>query len=111
MLIVFILFVEKDATGYVITEILKTRVGILFTISAGSVYPQLNKLEEDGLVYSEVKNLDMAFVRPNEPRKVYNLTNYGISIIDEIENLWNELIAISYLFLDEIKLEKREGKK
>ena len=109
MLIIFILFAEQDATGYVITETLRSRIGLLFTISAGSVYPQLNKLEEDGLIYSEVKSLDSAFVRPDEPRKVYNLTNYGREIIDEIEQLWNELSSLTYIFVEDMKLVKREG--
>jgi DNA-binding PadR family transcriptional regulator len=109
MLIIFILFVESDITGYVITENLKSRIGLLFTISAGSVYPQLNKLEEDGIIYSETKNIDMAYIRPNEPRKVYNLTKYGLSIIKEIESLWYELIALTNTYLDEIRIIKKEG--
>ena len=109
MLIIFILFVEKDATGYVITERLKSRIGLLFPVSAGAVYPQLNKLEEDGLIHSEMKNLDNAFVRPNEPRKVYNLTNYGITIMSEVEKLWDELTEFMHMFLDDIKVVKEEG--
>ena len=109
MLIIFYLSVNRDATGYVITETLKTRLDSLFTISAGSVYPQLNKLEEDGLVKSEIKFLDIASVRPNEPRKVYNLTNYGLSILTEIKQLWNELFAITHMFLEEFNLIKDEN--
>lgn len=109
MIIVFILYVEKDCTGYTITESLRTRIGSLFTISAGSVYPQLNKLEEDGIVYSEIKIGDSTIVRPNEPRKYYALTDYGISIIDEVQALWFELIALTNTFLDEIKVIKKEG--
>lgn len=109
MIIVFILYVEKDCTGYTITESLRTRVGSLFTISAGSVYPQLNKLEEDGIVYSEIKSVDSSFVRPNEPRKFYYLTKYGLSIIDEVQALWFELITSTNTFLDEIKIIKEEG--
>ncbi len=109
MTIIFILFTEKDCTGYTITESLRTRIGSLFTISAGSVYPQLNKLEEDGIVRSEIKNVGSASVRPDEPRKVYELTQYGISVIDEVKELWLELIALSNTFLDEIKIIKKEG--
>ena len=109
MLIIFYLSVNRDATGYVITETLKTRLDSLFTISAGSVYPQLNKLEEDGLVKSEIKFLEIASVRPNEPRKVYNLTNYGLSILTEIKQLWNELFAITHMFLEEFNLIKDEN--
>ena len=107
--IIFLLYVEKDCTGYTITESLRTRIGSLFTISAGSVYPQLNKLEEDDIVYSEIRSIDSAFVRPNEPRKVYSLTTYGLSIINEVQSLWFELIALTNTFLDEIRIIKEEG--
>ena len=103
MLIIFILFTEKDATGYAITENLKSRLGIIFAISAGSIYPQLNKLEEDGLIKSEVKYLSFTDIRPNEPRKVYNITNYGRSIVVELENLWNELNVFTFTYLDELR--------
>lgn len=110
MLIILYLFTEQDATGYVITEKLKERIGSLFTISAGAVYPQLNKLEEDGLVDSKIKYLKEASIRPNEPRKVYNLTIYGKTLIDEIISLWDEIRANAMPFLDEIKLVKEEDK-
>lgn len=109
MLIIFILYSEHDATGYTITENLKTKLSFLFTISAGSVYPQLNKLEEDGLVQSEIKYLTNADIRPKEPRKVYNLTDYGKSILSELETLWNELNALTYTYLDELRITREEN--
>ena len=109
MTIVFILYTTKDCTGYTITENLRTKLGSLFTISAGTVYPQLNKLEEDGIVYSEKKSTESAVVRPDDPRKVYQLTKFGLSIIDEVQDLWTELIRLSDSYIDEINIIKEEG--
>ena len=109
MIIVFILYIEKDCTGYTITDSLRTKLGSLFTISAGSVYPQLNKLEEDGIVYSEIKNSDSAVIRPNETRKIFKLTKFGLSIINEVQDLWFELTELTDSFIEEIKIIKEEG--
>lgn len=109
MTIIFILYINKDCTGYTITENLRTKLGSLFTISAGSVYPQLNKLEEDGIIYSRIKIIDSAQVRPDDPRKVYQLTKFGLSIIDEVQDLWSELITLSNSYIEEINIIKEEG--
>lgn len=109
MIIVYILFTEKNCTGYIITESLRSRLGSLFTISAGTVYPQLNKLVEDGILHSETKIVNSAFVRPNEPRKVYQLTKYGLSIVNELQDYWFELIALTNTFLEDVKTTSEES--
>ncbi|HLI86524.1 MAG TPA: PadR family transcriptional regulator [Bryobacteraceae bacterium] len=53
--------------GYQLMKDLEERSGGLYRASAGSIYPTLQQLEDEGLIQAEVR----------DGRRVYNLTNAG----------------------------------
>jgi DNA-binding PadR family transcriptional regulator len=61
------LLVEEPMHGYQVIRLLNERSGGMWRVSAGSVYPTLQQLEDEGLVTSELR----------EGRKVYVLTDDG----------------------------------
>ena len=102
MLILYTLFIEQNCTGYMITEQIRARLGDTFQLSAGTIYPQLKKLENHGLVSSETRVLPTAHIRPKEPRKIYDLTQEGYETTREVQNQWIELSSIANSYLEEI---------
>jgi DNA-binding PadR family transcriptional regulator len=104
LLILLTLLVEPKSTGYHVTEHIRGRLGKgVFKISAGTIYPQLSKLEEYNLLESRMEVLDEAEIRPDQPRKVFVLTQSGVDITREIVQVWDELVSTVIDFQEEIK--------
>ena len=74
----YILFcLQRPQHGY--GQMVKTMTGGALTISAGTMYGTLSKMEADGLI---------AFVREEEKRKFYQITPLGEEILDlELERI------------------------
>lgn len=70
----YILFcLQKAQHGYGISQQVKQMTGGALTISAGTMYGTLSKMEKDGLI---------AFVREEEKRKLYQITKLGQEILN-----------------------------
>jgi DNA-binding MarR family transcriptional regulator len=69
--------------GYQIIKELEERSGGIYRASAGAVYPNLQQLEDEGLVTSESK----------EGKRVYTLTEAGRAELererDRVNQIWN----------------------
>jgi len=69
--------------GYQIIKDLEERSGGLYRASAGAVYPNLQQLEDEGLVTSETR----------EGKRVYTLSDAGRSELerekDRVSDIWN----------------------
>ena len=76
----YILFcLQRPQHGYGIGQMVKMMTGGALTISAGTMYGTLSKMEADGLI---------AFVREEEKRKLYHITALGEEILNlEIERI------------------------
>ena len=73
----YILFcLQKERHGYSITQKVKELTEGQLSISPGTMYGTLAKMEKDGLI---------AFVREEEKRKLYSITELGRQIL-ELEN-------------------------
>lgn len=59
--------------GYGISRQVKTMTGGEVTISAGTMYGTLSKMEKDGLI---------AFCREEDKRKLYQITGTGREVLD-----------------------------
>ena len=68
---------EKPAHGYEIIRALEDRLHGLYVPSAGTIYPRLQILESGGYVTSV----------ESEGRKVYSITDIGLSFLAENEQL------------------------
>ncbi len=80
----YILFcLRQPQHGYGISQQVKQMTGGELTISAGTMYGTLSKMEKDGLI---------AFEREEEKRKLYRITELGKEILrlemNRIERLY-----------------------
>ncbi|MGI5949253.1 PadR family transcriptional regulator [Peptoniphilus sp.] len=84
----YILFcLQKPNHGYGINLEVKTMTGDEVTISPGTMYGTLSKMEKDGLI---------KFVEEEDKRKIYEITDLGKEILD------NELARIKRLYENSI---------
>lgn len=76
----YILFcLQKERHGYSITQKVKELTEGQLSISPGTMYGTLAKMEKDGLI---------AFVREEEKRKFYSITELGKQILElEIQRI------------------------
>ena len=76
----YILFcLQKERHGYSITQKVKELTDRQLSISPGTMYGTLSKMEKDGLI---------AFVREEEKRKLYQITDLGQKILNlEIQRI------------------------
>ena len=81
-LYLLLLLGDEPRHGYELIRLLEDRFMGLYTPSAGTIYPRLSALEEDGLVEHEVV----------EGRKVYRLTAAGEA---ELESRRDEITAVA----------------
>ena len=81
-LYLLLLLGEEPRHGYELIRLLEDRFMGLYTPSAGTIYPRLTALEEDGLVEHEVV----------DGRKVYRLTRAGEA---ELEARREEITAVA----------------
>ena len=70
----YILFcLKKEGHGYSITQKVWEMTDSQILISPGTMYGTLSKMEKDGLI---------AFVREEEKRKIYHITDLGRKVLD-----------------------------
>ena len=70
----YILFcLQTPQHGYGISQQVKNMTGGAVTISAGTMYGTLSKMETDGLI---------RFIREEEKRKLYQVTELGREILE-----------------------------
>ena len=76
----YILFcLQKERHGYSITQKVKQLTEGQLSISPGTMYGTVAKMEKDGLI---------AFVREEEKRKLYSITELGKQILElEIQRI------------------------
>ena len=76
----YILFcLQKERHGYSITQKVKELTEGQLSISPGTMYGTLAKMEKDGLI---------AFVREEEKRKLYSITELGSQMLElEIQRI------------------------
>jgi len=74
---------DKDMYGYEMIEELSKRSNNTFSLKAGTLYPLLRNLEEQGMINSYIENADSARVR-----KYYSITKNGKGMLAEKKNEW-----------------------
>jgi PadR family transcriptional regulator PadR len=79
---------NKDMYGYQMIEELAKRSDNTFSLKAGTLYPLLHTLEEQGMVNSYDENADSARVR-----KYYSITKEGKGVLAEKKDEWNAYIS------------------
>lgn len=79
---------EKDMYGYLMIEELEKKSDNTFSLKAGTLYPLLHGLEEDGMVTSYDESVDSARVR-----KYYSITKRGRNLLKEKKEEWNVYVS------------------
>ena len=74
---------DKDMYGYQMIEELSKRSDDTFSLKAGTLYPLLHSLEEQGMIISYDKNADSLRVR-----KYYSITKKGRKLLADKKEEW-----------------------
>lgn len=74
---------NSDMYGYHMIEELERRSQNIFTLKAGTLYPILHTLEQQGMI--ESYNTDVDSLRP---RKYYRLTKKGNTLLEDKKEEW-----------------------
>lgn len=83
-LLILKLLESNDLYGYQMIEELARKSNDIFSLKAGTLYPLLHGLEEQGILRSYDGNADNARVR-----KYYSITKKGLKKLGEMEAEWN----------------------
>lgn len=75
---------DKDMYGYMMIEELAKRSDNTFSLKAGTLYPLLHGLEEQGMINSYDELADNSRVR-----KYYSITKRGKKLLQEQKEEWN----------------------
>lgn len=75
---------ESDMYGYQMIEQLQQRSNQIFTLKAGTLYPLLHGLQEQGLLVSYEQTAETG-----RKRKYYSLTKEGRKLLAAKEQEWN----------------------
>ncbi len=80
MILMLIRLRTQDAHGYGLIKLIR-ETGIGIELKAGTVYPLLKRMEDDGMITSlTAGDIDS----PGVPRKIYTITNVGEEMIEEM---------------------------
>lgn len=82
-LLILGLLKSGDMYGYQMIEELDRRSQNIFTLKAGTLYPILHTLEQQGMI--ESYDAEIESVRP---RKYYRITKAGTKLLEEKKNEW-----------------------
>lgn len=81
-----LLSLRKEMHGYSIVQQVEEMTGGEVRLSPGTMYGSLSKMEKDGLI---------AFVREEEKRKIYQITELGMEVLERemkrIERLYRNM--------------------
>jgi PadR family transcriptional regulator PadR len=91
-LLVLAMLKKSDQYGYDISDAISQKV----LISAGTVYPILRKMKDDGLVTTYLSEQSSG-----PARKYYKLTPQGLKKYNTLSAEWLEFIGITKQFLEE----------
>ena len=80
MILMLIRLRTEDAHGYGLIKLIR-ETGIGIELKAGTVYPLLKRMEDDGMITSHMADdVDS----PGVPRKIYTITEVGEDMIEEM---------------------------
>lgn len=84
-----LLCLREEAHGYSIVQKVNTLTQGEILISPGTMYGSLSKMEKDGLI---------CFVREEEKRKIYRITDLGTQVLElemkRIERLYRNIMEV-----------------
>ena len=93
---------NREIHGYAILKNLEEETNEMLAIEEGTLYPLLRKLEDNGILKSEMKVVE------NRKRKVYSITGQGDKIYNHLSGFYGKLTeAISPLLGINVRLNEQ----
>ena len=103
MILMLIRLRTEDAHGYGLIKLIR-ETGIGIDLKAGTVYPLLKRMEDDGMITSHMADdVDS----PGVPRKIYTITEVGEDMIEEMIGTYFSYHDFIKRWYQEINNEKR----
>lgn len=91
-LLVLAMLRKSDQYGYDISDQIAQKI----MISAGTIYPILRKLKDDGLVTTYLSEQSSG-----PARKYYRLTDKGLKEFEALNKEWQEFLQMTHYFLED----------
>jgi len=79
---------ESDMYGYQMIQTLRSRSDHTFELKAGSLYPLLHTMEEQGLISAYMEDISLT-----RPRRYYHLTSMGRKRLAEQRAAWSQYMG------------------
>ncbi len=96
--IILSVFEDKPCHAYGLNKRLEDKSLGVFSLSEGTIYPSLHKLERDGLIEAKWEKRD------NKPDlKIYSITSKGVKLLEESRREWSYFSRAMNLILESDK--------
>jgi PadR family transcriptional regulator PadR len=89
-MLVLRLLAERDMYGYEMIETLRTRSNDTFDLKAGTLYPILHGLEQEGKIESYEQTAEQG---AGKPRRYYHITKAGRATLEGQTAEWRRVSA------------------
>ncbi|MFW9855651.1 MAG: PadR family transcriptional regulator [Candidatus Thorarchaeota archaeon] len=101
MILLLVRLNTEEAHGYGLIKIIRD-TGV--PLKAGTIYPLLKRLENDGLIQSILAD-DLE--HPGQPRRIYTMTQLGEEVIYDMMEIYRDYNNSIKIWFDEIKKSER----
>ena len=85
---------NKSYSTYEIIKNIKIKTQNKISFRAGTIYPHMVKLEEEGLIQREIEDTTSRSPGVTRQKSVYSLTQEGLKILTEKRKDWEDLYRI-----------------
>lgn len=94
LLILFVLSLDGEHTGYSIIARIKELTQKRISLLAGSIYPQLERLEEEGLIDKDIRNDSSRSDEIIRQKSVYSVNTNGTKYLLKLWDDWEQFKLI-----------------
>lgn len=98
LLILCVINLEGPCTGYSLIKKIRKMTDGTLVLKAGTVYPVLESLKEDNLIFKELQRAENRTKNGFRIRSVYKITNTGSKILYKEWEKWEQLQRILVVF-------------
>ncbi len=89
LLILTVLKYDSEHSGYSLIKRLEDLSEGKLRFRAGTVYPQIEKLKEDGLIKRHIQDAPSRSEDFIRKKAVYTLTSKGLMVLNQVQMNWN----------------------
>ncbi|MHA2032157.1 MAG: PadR family transcriptional regulator [Candidatus Hodarchaeales archaeon] len=90
LLILSLLDQETEHSGYSLIKRVKQLTMGQLSYRAGTIYPQFEKLSEEGLIEKHIRDSQLQSKDIIRQKAVYSITHKGIDVLTQLQEDWKE---------------------